>query len=453
MIKLFKHQRETLEHHVKNRGVSLDLSDPGTGKTISTLAYLAKYKDKVGHIRALVIAPKSVMLDAWQKDLKHFDNLSSVIVTGTATQKKAAFAEVVDVYITNYETLLKYDLCYSGITHLVCDEGVKLKNHSAKWTKAITKLSKHTKCRIIISGLLTPNNLMEIYSPINILDPQLLGISFWAFRAMYFNETRYDIRKQGKNIVIRNYMPKNGALESITKKIAHLVIRHEKSKVLDLPAKLWSTRTVDMLPEQKRIYNEMKKDAVAKVRDITVSSINKVAALMKLSQISSGFIYDEAKIPTYFKSGKLNELKEMIGNGKNSFFGANKAIIFYRFKAEVELFKKMFPNEAFLTGGLSSDAFKNEIERFKSGKSQHIFASINATKYGITLTEANYVVYYSFDYNYDTFVQSQDRPHRIGQERNVNYIVLQTENSIDSHIYSALMEKKTINEIIFSAFK
>lgn len=72
----------------------------------------------------------------------------------------------------------KFTFEEEGYDILVCDEAVRLKNPSAKWTKRVTSLARVVPNRIIISGLITPNNLMEIYSPFNIVEPSLLGAPF-----------------------------------------------------------------------------------------------------------------------------------------------------------------------------------------------------------------------------------------------------------------------------------
>ena len=185
---LYGHQKKTLAFGV-NRKQYADLSDCGTGKTIATLAVVNELNYKYyGQIKALVVAPKSIIMSGWVADCeKAFPSLISIPVVGTRAQKLKAFEEDANIYVTNYETMNQgFEIPKGFFDVLICDEAVKLKNPNAQWTKNITELSKHVEHKIIISGLITPNNLMEVFAPFNILENGILGKSYYQFRSRYF---------------------------------------------------------------------------------------------------------------------------------------------------------------------------------------------------------------------------------------------------------------------------
>lgn len=439
MTKLYKHQSQTLQF-ASQVGSYADLSDCGTGKTIATLAVINHLYETVP-TKVLVIAPKSIILSGWVSDCHNaFPQLRIQPVIGTRKQKLNAFNLPADIYVTNYETMnLPFDFFEEEYTILVCDEAVRLKNPRARWTKTIINLSKHIPVRIIISGLITPNNMMEIYAPMNIVAPGQLGKNFWQFRGRYFTPDPFSYQS-------RTWVPKKGSEEKIAEVISPFIIRHEKSKCLDLPGKIHSVREIEMTRKQASYYKEMKQTAILQLQDATVSAVTKASMIGKLAQISAGFIYDRLKDTHYFDSAKLNELNDLL-TGE---LAAEQVLIFYNFKGEVELFKELYPDAAFITGGQGSASQEAAIKNFKSDKSRLLFASVKAAKYGLTFTNCSYTIYFSMNYSLDDIYQSQERTHRIGQTRTVNYIYLITKNTVDEVIYDTIQKKQTLNDLIIA---
>ena len=114
------------------------------------------------------------------------------------------------------------------------------------------------------------------------------------------------------------------------------------------------------------------------------------------------------------------------------------------------MFKELYPDEAFITGGQNTAEQEDAIKRFKEGKARILFANIKASKYGLTFTNCNYVVYFSLSYSLDDMYQSEERIHRIGQENICNYIFLMAENSTDKRVYTSIKKKQNLNDIVYS---
>jgi len=436
-MKPFDHQLKTLEF-AKTRSCYIDGSEMGTGKSASTLMYIDYLLQDNPSLKVLIIAPKSIILSGWVGDVhKMFPHIMITPCIGTRAQKIAGFNAVSTIYITNYETMHADDLELYGFDVLVCDEAIKLKNHKAKWTKAITQLARHMNYIILLSGLLTPNNLLEIYSPVNVVAPGLLGKSYWQFRSHFFTPNPYSYQQ-------KEWVPKQGAEAMIMDMVRPHVIRHTKDECLDLPAQVMTVREVDMTAKQKKYYNQMRKEMVLTLKDGNVPATTKATVLNKLSQISSGFIYDPDKKTHHFESSKLNELDDILkGDLQNE-----KVLVFYTYKGEVDVFKKTYPEASFVTGGQNAEDQATAIRDFQEGSRRLMFASVSAAKYGITLTACSNVIYFSLNYSLDDMEQSKARVHRIGQTRVTNYIYLLSKGTVDLRIYNAILKKQTLNDII-----
>ena len=125
-------------------------------------------------------------------------------------------------------------------------------------------------------------------------------------------------------------------------------------------------------------------------------------------------------------------------------------LIFCTYRGEIEMFRDMYPNEAFITGGQNTSEQEDAIQKFKSGECRVLFANIKASKYGLTFTNCNYVIYFSLSYSLDDMYQSEERIHRIGQEDVCNYIYLMAEKSTDKRVYNAIKKKQNLNDMMYS---
>ena len=437
-MKPFDHQLRTLAFASESQKY-IDGSDMGTGKTLSTLLYIDRLLHNNPSLKVLVIAPKSIILSGWVGDVhKYFPHIMITPCIGTKKQKLAGFDSISTIYVTNYESMHgKFHIEPDEFDMLVCDEAVKLKNSRAKWTKEITRLSRHMKYVVLLSGLLTPNNLQEIYAPFNIIQPNLLGKSFWQFRNNFFTPNPYSFQQ-------KEWMAKQGAERAIMDLVRPYIIRHTKEECLDLPEQIFTVREVEMTPKQKAYYKQMHKEMVLTLKDGNVPATTKATVLNKLSQISSGFIYDQESKAHHFESSKLNELDDILtGDLQNE-----KVLIFYTYKGELDIFKSKYPDASFISGGQNADEQAEAIRDFQSGSVRLIFASVSAAKYGITLTACSNVVYFSLNYSLDDMEQSKARVHRIGQKRVTNYIYLLSKNTVDKRIYNAILKKQSLNEIV-----
>ena len=157
----------------------------------------------------------------------------------------------------------------------------------------------------------------------------------------------------------------------------------------------------------------------------------------------SGHLKTDEGDMVYFPSNRMVALEEILEEHDG------KAIIWSRFRYDIQQITKRLNDKfgsgtaASFYGGTSDDERASIIKNFQIPEHPlRFFVGNPATAgYGLTLTEANLVVYYANDFNLDTRIQSEDRCHRIGQKNPVTYIDLISEGTIDERIVKSLRDK------------
>ena len=193
----------------------------------------------------------------------------------------------------------------------------------------------------------------------------------------------------------------------------------------------------------------MAKQFITEIDDKTITAVNAGAKLQKLSQITSGFVYHEDdgdKTFTEFHNAKNKELDSML-TGE---LAEEQVIVYCTYRGEIEIFKEMYKDGAFIHGGQSVTAQQEAIEKFKDGTARILFANVQSAKYGLTFTNCSNVIYYSLSYSLDDLYQSQERIHRIGQSKTCNYTFLCADKSVDFRVYKAVMKKQSLNDMVYS---
>jgi SNF2 family DNA or RNA helicase len=237
-------------------------------------------------------------------------------------------------------------------------------------------------------------------------------------------------------------------LDELTTKIDQFSYRVLKKDCLDLPDKIYTVRYVGMTAEQVNMYNQIRKHAMVLLENGEMSTAPAVITqMLRLQQILSGHLKTDDGDMVYFPSKRMDALQEILEEHDG------KVIVWSRFRYDIQQIVSTL-NEKYGEGyaaayyGDTSDEDRNNIVKDFQNPSHPLkcFVGNPATAgYGLTLTEANLVVYYANDFNLETRIQSEDRAHRIGQKNNVTYVDLITERTIDEHIVKALRAKIDIS--------
>lgn len=228
-----------------------------------------------------------------------------------------------------------------------------------------------------------------------------------------------------------------------------------KKDCLDLPPKIYKKIWYDMSPKQKIAYKKMKEEARIILSDQTEAPVNKLAVLMKLAQICSGFVIEPVTkrvVAIEESTPKLEILEERL---EDSIEAGRSVIIWARFIEEheqiAELCSKNGWEHAVYNGATTDDQRSEATRAFQNQDIKVMIAQQKAGGTGNTWTAASHVIYYSNDFSLENRVQSEDRAHRIGQNDHVVYEDLLGTASIEPNVLKALQDKQDIADILSGA--
>jgi len=458
-LKPFDHQIDALEFGWDRPEFGLFM-EMGTGKSkvlIDNMGML--YLD--GQIDfALVIAPKGVYRNWVAKEIpEHMsDDIPHRVirlVSGPNKKQKEEMRSVQDkfegltIFVMNVESYssLKGQKAGQWMARalgargmIAIDESTTIKNHKAKRTKSLMKIAAGFKYRRLLTGSPVTKSPMDIYSQCEFLRPGLLGLeSYYAFQGRYAVVQR---RTMGQTAFQQIVGFRN--LDELTQRIDMFSFRVLKKDCLDLPDKIYTARYVGMTTQQFEMYEQIRRHAMVLLDSGEMSTAPAVITqMLRLQQIMSGHLKTDEGDMLYFPSKRMDALEEIINEHDG------KAIIWSRFRYDIisitEMLNKKFGQGCAVSyfGDTSDDDRAAAVVNFQDPNHPlKFFVGNPATAgYGLTLTEANLVVYYANDFNLETRIQSEDRAHRIGQKNNVTYIDLICEGSIDERIVKALRAK------------
>jgi len=450
--KPYEHQRQALIKGAKLKNFAYFM-EMGTGKTkvaIDNAAFL--YQSKEIQL-VIVVAPNSVYQN-WIKEIEtHCPIEDYNIFVHKVDKKFQYFADKLNFYLINVEAfshqsgvqiLMPILLNLGRYTMMILDESTTIKNREAKRTKAICKLGTMAGYKRILTGSPITKSPLDLYTQCSFLSPSLLGFkSFLSFRNRYCMMEPMPISND-RVIMIPKYFINLHELED---KLKSFSFRVRKEDCLDLPEKTYQQRFVDFTLEQKKIYKQMQEQAFAIIQDKEVSFANKLTEMLKLHQVCNGFLKtNEGFIVKMEDCPKLKELIKVIEEGDGKFIIWANYI--YNIESICNLLKKLYGDKAVVSiyGAVSVEDRTIAVNKFQTDADVKFFVGNPTTGgYGLTLTAASYVIYFSNSYNLEVRQQSEDRAHRIGQKKNVTYVDILMRNSIDMLIISALKRKIKIS--------
>jgi SNF2 family DNA or RNA helicase len=330
---------------------------------------------------------------------------------------------------------------------LAVDESTTIKNPKAKRTKNLVKLAPMAKYRRILTGFPITKAPLDLYSQCYFLHPELLGYnSYYAFRARYAITQR---RQMGGHAF--DHIVGYQRLDELQESIKYFSTRYKKEDCLDLPSKVYIKRYVEMTPEQKKAYTQMQQEAIMILEEETFSTMNVLTQLMRLQQVVAGSLRSETGETICLKNNRLQAILDVLEET------AGKVVIFAVFRTDIErlaeILRKKYGENSVATyyGDTPQSERQNIITRFQDPDNElkYFISNPQTGGRGITLTEANVIIYYSNSYDLELRIQSEDRIHRIGQNDKCTYIDLVSENTVDEHILKTLLNKvKISNEIL-----
>ena len=431
----------------------------GTGKTKVLIDNMSMLYDKGKVDGALIIAPKGVIKTWYEQELpahlpNHIENVTVLwqanITKGQQEKLESLFETETDLHILimNVEALstdkgVKFAAKFlnSHKVIMAIDESTTIKTPTAKRTKNIIGLGKYAKYKRIMTGSPVTKNPLDLYSQCEFLDPYLLDFtSYYAFRNRYAEMKTMHLR--GRSIQVVDEFKNLGELSDTVKTFSERILKED---CLDLPPKNFTKRHIILTSEQRKAYDQMKKAAMAVLNGKVTTTMTVLTQLMRLHQITCGhFTADDGSIQL-IENNRIKELMNVLEETEG------KAIIWANYQRDItniiqNIVKVYGPGSVVDYYGLTpQEERQDNIRKFQSDPKCRFIVGTTATGgYGITLTTANTVIYYSNGYDLEKRLQSEDRAHRIGQTKSVTYVDLIAEDTVDEKIVKALRDKINI---------
>ena len=433
----------------------------GTGKSKVLVDNIAMLYDKGKINGALIIAPKGVYRNWFRQEIPnhlpcHIDHHVSIWTATTSKAKDKEYQLLFEqpyldlhILIMNVEAFstkkglefaTKFLNCHNAI--MAIDESTTIKTPTAKRTKAILALGGLAKYRRILTGSPVTKSPLDLYTQCAFLNEHLLGFgSYYTFR------NRYAVMRQanfgGRRVQLIAGYQRLDELSRILKPFSDRVL---KENCLDLPEKTYIERQVELTDEQKKTYETMKSAALASLKGKMATAPHVLTQLMRLHQITCGHLKNDDDTITEIKNNRIDSLLEVLEETEG------KAIIWanyvYDINQIVKAIGKKYGEDSIVHyyGAIPAEQRQTNIEKFQDPNSPVRFFVGNPQTggYGITLTAANNVIYYSNGYDLEKRLQSEDRAHRIGQKKAVTYVDLIAPKTVDEKIRKALRKKINI---------
>jgi len=453
--KPYAHQLTALEKSWNKENFAYFM-EMGTGKTKVLIDNVAMLYDKGKIDGVLIVAPKGVVKTWYEQELPthlpdHIENVSVLWqpnITKTQQEKLDSLFEIdsaMHILVMNVEALstekgVKFATKFinSHKTLMAIDESTTIKTPTARRTKNIIKIGLNAKYKRIMTGSPITKNPLDLYTQCEFLDPWLLDFaSYYSFRNRYAEMKTMHVR--GRSIQVVKEFRHLGELSDTVKEFSYRVLKED---CLDLPPKNFVKRHISLTSDQKKIYEQMKKHAIAMLNKKVTTTVNVLTQLMRLHQITCGYVTADDGTIQEVESNRMNELMSILEETEG------KVIIWANYQFSVsdiiqKLIKVYGPDSYVHYYGLTPQEDRQDyIRKFQNDpKCRFIVGTPQTGGYGITLTEANTVIYYSNGYDLEKRLQSEDRAYRIGQKKNVTYIDIIAEDTIDEKIVEALRSK------------
>jgi hypothetical protein len=358
----------------------------------------------------------------------------------------------------NGEELLQ-ELLLSSKAMLVVDESSRIKDETSKRTKTLIKLGRLAKYRRILTGTPISQGVEDLYSQFKFLDKNILGYdSFYAFRNHFCQLKLVEVGKdKGKKkfYKIVGYINQ----EELKRKIDAYTYRVLKDECLDLPERNFIRQEVLLTPEQREMYAQMKKEFFLDLDAGLLTAKLAITRIIRFQQIISGFVWKHQKKdpgtgkiiePEIYQEFPTNRVARALDIIQES---QSKVIVWVKFRGDWRLLTKALTEAKIgwvdYVGTTPQQDRAANIERFRNDPSVKVFiSSPQSGGFGLNLTAASEVIWFSRDFSLERELQANDRCHRIGQHSVVNYHYLIAPKTIDDRIDKILAAKKSVSENI-----
>jgi len=472
-LKPLSHQARLFEETKDRPGYSIHW-EQGTGKTkiaLDTFYYLYS----IGEVDSLfVIAPNGVQInwieEEWPKHVPdNFRGLFKLHYYQTNRAKtqwhKRAVEGVIKaphgaVMAMSYNSIMTeagkkaaQKFLKSRRCMYILDESHMIKNPDSKRTKRIVASGRYAKYKRVLTGTPISQGPFDLYPSQRFIDA-----NFWLDRGLYpyaVYKSYFGVwRTRAQVLAEEGYDPKYDLLLGYKNlsRLKDIMEKHSdrvlKKDVLDLPEQVYVRRYYELSPKQRNLYDTLLEEYIVFMEDGEfLEAAMVIVRMLRLQQITSGFYKIDPESPIQHIDGPNPRLEALIDYCNS--IGDSQAVIWARFRPEVDMvLEKLGKGAIRYDGGVDQQTAWDNQEAWKNGDYQWLVANPAKGATGLTWHNANYMLFFSNDYNFVNRKQAEARIHRIGQNDKCTYVDFVGINTLDPRILDNLLTKQDISDQI-----
>ena len=438
---LHKYQLKAANFIRKNKNVALWI-DMGLGKTVSTLTALSDMMETCEVKRTLIIAPLRVAQHTWPAEIaswEHTKHLKYTVLSGLSPAKRAAAVmDKTRIHIINRENIPWLVELLGQQWHYDCvviDESSSFKSHSSKGWKSLRKVLGKIDRMIQLTGTPAPNNLMDLWPQIYLLDK---GKRLLPTRGRFLEYYCHTVGNPQWN----QYEVKPAKVNDIHSKVSDIALRMSAEDYLELPERVDSNLYTVMPPKARKKYESMRLDFIMQYEGGSVLAANAAVQIGKLLQISNGGVYDEDGGYQVMHDEKLKALTDLVSTSNEN------VLVAYNFRSDLQRIKKALPQAVEL------DKKSSTIDKWNKKQIPVLLAHPASAGHGLNLQRGgNIIVWFGLPWSLELYQQFNARLHRQGQENPVRIIHILGENTADDAVLESLQQKKETQDALLDFVK
>lgn len=438
LIPLWKHQEKGIEFLQRNQQYNTGgglFMGVGTGKTRTALRFVQER----GFRTILVLCPKAAGY-VWQEEINKLDlgwqvvDLTDGSVRGRVERLAQTYPPKpnapITLWVLNYDAILiepmKTALMRAKFDLLIADEAHRLKSPTGKQSVFVGRRIKFNfKYRLCLTGTPFHNGPLDVFGILRVISSKDEFKNWTAFKQRFGVWGGYN---NYQLVGLKN----QDELAALVDRFAFTI---KSSDVLDLPPSRHIHIPVQLEPFVMDHYKRFERDYVVQVNEGTMTAGNAMVSMLRLSQLTGGFMKLDDGTTVQVSRAKRDALAEFLQDMDKS----EPLVIFYRFDLELGAIREVLHNDN--RSYSIVNGYTKELKGWQDGKTNTLIIQIQSGNAGINLTRASICVYYSLDWSLGNYEQSLGRIHRPGQEKPVTYYHLSAVDTIDRDLHEALEDK------------
>jgi SNF2 family DNA or RNA helicase len=291
----------------------------------------------------------------------------------------------------------------------------------------------------MMTGTPAAQSPLDAYGLAKLVNPRGVPRFFGSFR----DQVMYKITRFKWGV-------KDSATETVFNALRP-AIRFTKEECLDLPPMVYTKRKVELTPQQRKYYKQLKDRMVMQAAGEEVTAVNAAVNMNKLLQISAGAVYtDHGDALEFDIKNRYKVLMEAIQEA------SSKVLVFVPFRHAIGIL-----SEKLASDGVSNEVIQGSVpvtkrtdifKRFQEQDNPKVLViQPAAASHGVTLTAADTVVWWAPTSSLETYSQANARVHRSGQKNKCTVVQLHG-SPVEQHVYRLLDDRIDVHSKIIDLY-